>query len=65
MSHLYEVEILKMKKYMFEIQELIHACEFGESKEDARTKIIQRLENGEFQFLEPNVSDGEEVVNEN
>ena len=50
-----------MKKFMFEIQELIHVCEFGETREEARAKIIQRLEKREFEFLEPDISDGEEI----
>jgi len=49
-----------MKKYFFEIQELLTVAEYGESKEDARQKIVQKVENGEFKFLCPNISDGDE-----
>jgi len=44
---------------MFKIIKLLEVCEYGNDKEEAREKIIKRLEKREFVFLDPVVSDGE------
>jgi hypothetical protein len=48
-----------MNKYLFKIVELLEVCEYGNDKEEAREKIIERLEKREFVFSDPVVSDGE------
>ena len=53
-----------MKKYMFEIEELLFVAEYGDNEVEARAKIINRIEKGEFRMLDPVVSDGELIGEE-
>jgi hypothetical protein len=50
-----------MTKYEFEIQELIKVIVEADTREDARSEVIYKLEKGDYDFQDPYVSDGKEV----
>lgn len=53
-----------MAKYEFEIQDLIKVTEEAETIHEARTKVVDRLNRGGYEFDEDGsaiVSDGKEI----
>ncbi len=53
-----------MKKYKFEIQELIEVEEEGNTREEARTRVVDKLSGGHYEMGSSNsyVSDGVELI---
>lgn len=52
---------LAMKTFTFEIQELVNVKVKAETVEEARMKVLNLLENKEIEFVDPTISDGQEV----